>query len=134
MDGDKLPSFSPKVASPWLSTAANPRVGIYDGRRLPPSLSSWLLRAETAALAEPDAEPLLPPSNSKRGRGLLDPCKKKKSTMFNDVLDIFWSVAEHKKIRLFSLSPMKAKSSIVVQKLIKNFSAFLPAKLLLVDA
>ena len=85
---DKLPSFSPKVASPWLSTAANPRVGIYDGRRLPPSksLSSWLLRAETAAV---EAEPLLPPSNSKRGRGLLDPCKK--NTMFN-VLDIFWSV------------------------------------------
>ena len=102
---DKLPSFSPKVASPWLSTAANPRVGIYDGRRLPPSksLSSWLLRAETAALAAaelPDAEPLLPPSNSKRGRGLLDPCKREKKTVFN-VLDIFWSVAA-KKIRLHS--------------------------------
>ena len=106
MDGDKLPSFSPKVASPWLSTAANPRVGMYDGRRLPPSLSSWLLRAETAALAEPDAEPLLPPSNSKRGRGLLDPCKEKKHNVQCPRYFFGQSVAEAaKKIRLFFFIP-----------------------------
>ena len=67
-----------------MSTAASPRVGMYDGRRLAPSsLSSLLLlKAVTAAL---EASAFV--SSSKRGRGLLlllpdcvdPPCKKAKT-------------------------------------------------------